>query len=146
MTLHSLCYDSACPVTPPPVMIGYIIQQGNGYYLYMFKLWIEKVIYFLTMSFGNPLFCCWCMCVLHVLFVILLQIHVQLKQGFNTIITMYIISSNMIFLNTKNDLFLKEHKSKQTRKLCWIRTRMNMFGQRHIDKSHVCESICSNYE
>jgi len=30
----------------PPVMIGYVIQQGNGYYLYMFKLLIEKVIYF----------------------------------------------------------------------------------------------------
>jgi hypothetical protein len=46
MTLHKLCSDSACYVTPPPVMIGYIIQQGNGYYLYMFKLLIEKVIYF----------------------------------------------------------------------------------------------------
>ena len=45
-TLHSLCYDSACPVTSPPVVIGYIIQQGNGYYLYMFKLLIENVIYF----------------------------------------------------------------------------------------------------
>ena len=32
--------------SPPPVMIGYVIQQGNGYYLYMFKLLIEKVIYF----------------------------------------------------------------------------------------------------
>ena len=99
-----------------------------------------------AMTFGNPKLCCWFMCVLHVLFVILLQIHVQLKQGFNKIITTYIISSKMKFLNTKNDLFLKEHKSNLTRKLCWIWTRMNMFGQRHIDKSHVCESICSNYE
>jgi hypothetical protein len=63
-------------------------------------------------------------------FVILLQIYVQLKPGFNTIITTYIISSNVKLLNTKNDLFLKEHKLKQTRMFCWIRTRMNMFGQR----------------
>jgi len=33
MTLHSLCKDLASPLSPPAVMISYIIQQGNDYSL-----------------------------------------------------------------------------------------------------------------
>ena len=97
------------------------------------------------MSFGNPQLCCWFICVLHVLFVILLQIHVQLKQGFNTIITTYIISSNMNFYKYKKWLIL-ERKQIKANKEALLNQDPDELGQRNIDKSHVCESICSNYE